>query len=259
MSSVHTEWHEGCAVLEIRRPEALNALNRTVLEDLHTAWAAVESRDDMRVAVVTGAGSRAFVAGADIQEIHDLTEAHVAADFARLGQAVFQRIADSRLVSIAAVNGFALGGGLELAMACDMRVLADTAEVGQPEIQLGVIPGFGGTQRLTRLVGETRALDLILSGRRTGAETAARWGLATEVVPAARLMEQALELALLLAGKAPLALQLAKKAVRQGAHMSLPHALTLEATLFGLAAASEDAREGTAAFLERRPPKFRGR
>jgi enoyl-CoA hydratase len=259
VTTVAVTGHEGFAQLEIQRVEALNALNRQVLDDLEAAWVSLEADEDLAAVLITGAGSRAFVAGADIQEIHELPSAHAARDFARRGQAVFQRIAESRLISVAAIQGFALGGGLELAMAADFRLLAQSAQVGQPEIGLGVIPGFGGTQRLTRLVGEARALDLVLTGRRIDAETALAWGLAQRVVPSDDLIPAAMDLCRQLAALPRLALELAKKAVRRGGDMPLPLGLDFEATLFGLAASHADAREGTAAFLERRPPRFGSR
>jgi enoyl-CoA hydratase len=255
---VLTERHEGFAVLTINRPEALNALNPAVLDALDQAWSDLEADEGIRVVVVTGAGDRAFVAGADIAAINRIGSAAEGERFARRGQAIFDRIARSRLVSIAAINGYALGGGLELAMACDLRVAADSAEVGQPEILLGVIPGFGGTQRLPRLAGSGAALWWILTGDRVAANEAHRLGVVDRVVPKMELMTVALDLARRLAERAPIALALAKRAVREGLQGDLATGLDLEAALFGLTAASEDAREGTRAFLDKRPPRFRG-
>lgn len=255
---VLTERHDGFAVLTINRPEALNALNASVLDELEAAFAALENDDGVRVVVLTGAGDRAFVAGADIAAINRIGSAAEGERFARRGQEVLDRIARSRLVSIAAINGYALGGGLELAMACDLRVAADSAQVGQPEILLGVIPGFGGTQRLARLAGPGAALWWILTGERVGAEEAWRLGVVDRVVPKAELMDFVRGLARQLAERAPIALALAKRAVREGLRGDLPTGLDLEAALFGLTAASADAREGTQAFLEKRPPRFRG-
>jgi enoyl-CoA hydratase len=259
MSAVGVTWERGYVILEIQREAALNALNREVLQDLWDTLRTAEARDDIRAVVVTGAGQRAFAAGADIREIHALSYAHDGEAFARFGQEVFNAIAESRLISVAAVNGYALGGGLELALAADFRIVADTAVVGLPEITLGIIPGFGGTQRLARLVGEARALDLILTGRRIDAATALSWGLAHQVVPGDQVKAAAEALCQELRDRAPLALALAKKAVRQGSGMPLVHGLALERTQFGLTVASADAHEGTAAFLERRPPRFTGR
>jgi enoyl-CoA hydratase len=255
---VLTELHDGYAVLTISRPEALNALNPAVLDELERAWAALEDDQRVRVVVLTGAGDRAFVAGADIAAISQIGSAAEGERFARRGQAVLDRIAQSRLVSIAAINGYALGGGLELAMACDLRIAADSAEVGQPEILLGVIPGFGGTQRLARLAGPGAALWWILTGERVTATEAWRLGVIDRVVPRAELMEAALSLARKLAERAPIALALAKRAVREGLRGDLPTGLDLEAALFGLTAATADAREGTRAFLEKRAPRFQG-
>ena len=257
MPVVEVEQHGAYAVVTINRPEVLNALNREVLQALEAAWDRLERADGMKSVVVTGAGERAFVAGADIREIQGLDGPLAAESFSRFGQAIFNRIAESPLLSIMAINGFALGGGLELAMAGDFRLLADDAEVGQPEILLGIIPGFGGTQRLKDLVGEGRALWLIASGTRIGAAQALAWGIVDEVTPRASLRSRAEELARLLGDRPPLALRAAKRAVRMAGPR--PDRLAAEAAAFGLVACSEDAREGTTAFLEKRPPVFRGR
>jgi enoyl-CoA hydratase len=228
-----------------------------MLAELSEALATVEGWADVRALVVSSATPKAFAAGADIREIAELGSAHRASAFAASGQAVFQRLAESRVISIAAVQGYALGGGLELALACDLRILGAGAQLGLPETGLGIIPGFGGTQRLPRLVGESRALWMILTGSRIDAATAERWGIAHTVVADERLGEEAVKLAETLARGPALALELAKKAVRTGSRMDLTHGLTLEATLFGLSTADDDAREGTAAFLERRRANFR--
>lgn len=260
MSTVKVEVQpdQGVARLTITRPEALNALNRQVLDDLSEAVGALEDDPRVRVLVVTGAG-RAFVAGADIAEIAALAGGAAAEAFSRQGQGVFDRLAASRLVSIMAINGYALGGGLELALAGDLRLIAESARVGLPEIGLGIIPGFGGTQRLARLIGEGRALELVLTGRQIPAAEAWRLGLANQVVPDAELPASAERLAQELAAKAPQALAAAKRAVRGGLDHELATGLAGEAALFGRVAATADAREGTDAFLHKRPAHFMGR
>ncbi len=252
---VNIDRREGYAILTINRPEALNALNREVLETLQEALITTESDSSMRALIVTGAG-RAFVAGADIREIQAIPSPPAAEAFSRWGQNIMTRLAESRLVSFMAINGFALGGGLELAMAGDYRIMADSAELGQPEILLGIIPGFGGTQRLKDLCGEGRALWLIASGDRINAERAHALGIVDEVCPADGVMPRAEAMAATLATRAPLALEAAKRAVR--AEGGMAHRLKFEAAAFGLIGCSDDAREGTAAFLEKRRPRFQG-
>lgn len=249
---------EGVATLTIERPQALNALNHDVLAELAAVLEELEADRAIRILVVTGQG-RAFVAGADIAEIQHITTGVAAESFARYGQQVFSRLASSRLVSLMAVNGFALGGGLELALAGDLRYFAASARVGLPEIGLGIIPGFGGTQRLARLIGEGRALWLVLSGQHVEAEEALRLGIANQVVPDADLMTVVQDVAARLATQAPLALGAAKHAVRQGLDRQLAAGLELEAQLFRTVAMTEDAREGTQAFLDKRRPAFQGR
>lgn len=244
-------------VATLNRPRALNALSGQMLAELSDVVARAASQDEIRVLLLTGAGDRAFVAGADINELSALAP-EAARRFAASGQSLFRALETLGKPSIAAINGFALGGGCELAMACTLRVAADTALLGQPEIDLGLLPGFGGTQRLSRLVGRGRALDLLLGGHRIGAADAERIGLVNRVVPAADLMTEAMRLAQGLAGKAPLAVRYILEAVHQGADLPLDLANRLEATLFGLAAASEDAKEGTRAFLEKRKAEFKG-
>jgi enoyl-CoA hydratase len=246
------------AVITLDRPAALNALNRQLLTELSAALAQLGAADDVRVVVVTGAGDRAFVAGADISEIAAL-DAEAARRFAEAGQALFRALETLGKPSIAAINGFALGGGCELAMACTLRIAAEHAQLGQPEIDLGTLPGFGGTQRLVRLVGRGRALAMLLSGQRVGAAEAERIGLVNKVVPAAVLRAEATEMARSLAAKPQAAVRYILKAVHEGADLTLEAALALEASLFGLAAATADMKEGTAAFLEKRKPTFGGR
>jgi enoyl-CoA hydratase len=246
------------AIITVSRPTSLNALNQIVLNELESVLHDLERGPEVRALILTGAGDRAFVAGADISELAKL-DAAAAYEFARRGQALFDRIERLRLPSIAAVNGFALGGGCELAMSCSLRLAADTAAFGQPEIDLGLLPGFAGTQRLTRLVGKGRALELLLTGRRISAAEAERIGLVNRVYPAPDLQSEARKLAQLIAAKPAVAVRYLLAAVHGGADVPMDVAATLEAAMFGLAAATDDMREGTSAFLEKRPPRFTGR
>jgi enoyl-CoA hydratase len=249
----------GVAVLTVNRADKLNALNRALLEELSDAIDEVDGDTAARVLVVTGAGAKAFVAGADIGEIAALDSDEAGQDFARFGQDVFQKLEHLRIPVIMAINGYALGGGCELALCGDIRIASDTAQLGQPEINLGVIPGYGGTQRLARLIGRDRAKTLIFTGERVGAEDAYRMGLVDRVVPAAELMSETLALAGNLAGKAPRALALAKRALNEGSSLPLDEALELEASLFAEAVMTDDRREGTSSFLEKRQPRWSGR
>jgi len=251
--------HDGpVVVVTLNRPAALNALNISMLAELRDLLAGLEADQAVRALVVMGAGDRAFAAGADIAELSGL-DAAAGRRFAESGQALLRSLEQLGKPSIAAVSGFALGGGCELAMACTLRLAADTAQFGQPEVDLGLIPGFGGTQRLTRLVGRGRALALLLGGHRIGAGEAERIGLVNRVVPAASLRAEAVALAQTLAAKPPLAVRYILDAVYAGADLPLATATDLEAGLFGLAAATADMREGTRAFLEKRKPVFEGR
>lgn len=252
------EQHGAVLLVTLNRPQSLNALNGQMLTELSALIAGAAADAGVRALVLTGAGDRAFVAGADITELASL-DAEGARRFAASGQAVFGALERLGKPSIAAINGFALGGGCELAMACTLRLAADTAELGQPEVDLGIIPGFGGSQRLARLIGRGRALALLLGGHRIGAVEAERIGLINRVVPAAELKGAALELAQQLAEKAPLAVRYLLNAVYAGADLPLEQALLLEATLFGLSASTADMKEGTRAFLEKRKPEFTGR
>ena len=248
----------GVLVVTINRPRVLNALNAPTLAELEAVVTDAASRDDVRVVVLTGAGDKAFVAGADINELSIQTPV-AGREHARRGQALFDRIERLGKPVIAAVNGFALGGGCELAMACSIRLAADTAKFGQPEINLGLIPGYAGTQRLPRLVGRGRAVELLLTGTPITAEEAHRIGLVNRVVPAAQLMTDARALADALASKPPIAVRYILDAVAGGLDMSFADAERFEAALFGLTFATEDMREGTKAFLEKRKPEFKGR
>jgi enoyl-CoA hydratase len=246
------------AIVTFNRPAVLNALNAQTLDELRRVLLDVQVDEAIRVVVLTGSGEKAFVAGADINELARQTPAS-GRDLARAGQAVIDLIETLGKPVIAAVNGFALGGGCELAMACTLRVAAETARLGQPEINLGIIPGYGGTQRLPRLVGKGRALELLLTGAPIGAAEALRIGLVNRVVPASELMSAVMELATQLARQAPVAMRYILEAVHHGLEMPTADGLHLEATLFGLVAASDDMREGTRAFLEKRKPEFTGR
>jgi enoyl-CoA hydratase len=245
-------------VVTINRPKVLNALDARTIEELDQVFGDAARRDDVRVVVLTGAGEKSFVAGADINELSVQTPVG-GREHARRGQALFNRIERLGKPVIAAVNGFALGGGCELAMACTLRVAADSARFGQPEINLGLLPGYAGSQRLPRLVGRGRALELLLTGRQISADEAYRMGLVNRVVPAAELATEARTLAQAIAAKAPVAVRYILEAVMGGLEMSLADAQDYEATLFGLVSTTEDMREGTKAFLEKRKPDFKGR
>ena len=245
------------ALLTVNRPQVLNALNGQTLVELGQAAEDLRRDAATRVVIVTGAGEKAFVAGADISELAELAPAQ-AQDRALLGQRVFGAVEQMGKPVIAAINGFALGGGCELAMACTLRIAADTARLGQPEVNLGIPPGFAGTQRLSRLVGKGVALDLLLTGRHVSAEEALRIGLVNRVVPAADLLTAARALATELAAKAPLAVRYIIDAVHRGSDMPFAEGAYLEASLFGLAFSTADMREGTRAFLDKRKPVFKG-
>ena len=245
-------------IVTLNRPSKLNALNSQTLTELGQVLDEAAADDGIRALVLTGAGEKAFVAGADIEELSKQTPV-TGREHARKGQALFDRIERFNKPVVAAVNGFALGGGCELAMACAIRLAADTAKFGQPEINLGLIPGYAGSQRLPRLVGRGRALELLLTGNPISADEAYRIGLVNRVVPAAQLMTEAKALAQVLAGKAPVAARYILDAVAGGLEMSFSDAQTYEATLFGLVATTDDMREGTRAFLEKRKPTFTGR
>lgn len=245
------------AVLTINRPPVLNALNTATTDELRQALLDLRHDHAIRVVIITGAGEKSFVAGADINELAKQRPAQ-GKEFARRGQHIFDLIENMGKPVIAAINGFALGGGCELAMACTLRLAADTARLGQPEINLGIIPGYGGTQRLTRLVGKGVALDIMLTGRQVKADEALQIGLVNRVVPAAELMTEAKKLAAELATKPPIAAQYIIEAANRGLEVSFDQGQFIEATLFGLVASTEDMREGTTAFLEKRKPQFKG-
>jgi enoyl-CoA hydratase/carnithine racemase len=242
----------------VNRPKVLNALNTPTWSDLRMAFE--DARDDaaVRGVILTGAGDKAFIAGADISELAQVT-AFQAEQSSRFGQDVLDLIENLGKPVIAAVNGFALGGGCETAMACTIRIAVDSAKFGQPEVMLGLVPGGGGTQRLPRLVGKGRALQLILSGEMITAQEAYRIGLVNEIVPAAGLIQRAEAILTKIAANAPIAIKFALEAANKGMEMSQSEGLLLEAAYFGLCAGTEDKKEGTTAFLEKRTPQFRGR
>ncbi|HRP08283.1 MAG TPA: enoyl-CoA hydratase-related protein [Gemmatimonadales bacterium] len=249
---------DGIAVATVNRPDKLNALDATVISDLGRLIEQVRNDPAVRILIITGAGPKAFVAGADIVELATLN----ASDGRRLaerGQAVFRAIEKTYKPVIAAVNGFALGGGCELAMACDIRIASPNARFGQPEVKLGLIPGYGGTVRLPRLVGRGRAVELLITGRMVDAEEAAAIGLVNKVVPQESLLDEAKALARTILEMGPLAVGMVLKVVDRGLDMSIDDALRAEAESFGAACATDDKREGTDAFLTRRTPKFTGR
>ena len=245
-------------IVTVTRPGVLNALDSATLEELDAVCGVARRDPEVRALIVTGAGEKAFVAGADIKELARQSPTG-GNEHARRGQRVFDAVADLGKPVIAAINGYALGGGCELALACTLRIAADTARLGQPEINLGLIPGYGGTQRLARLVGSGRALELLLTGEPISAAEALRIGLVNRVVPAAELMIEARRLAGHLASRPPMAVRYILDAVRRGLDLPLADAQAYEASLFGLVASTDDMREGTSAFLEKRRPVFRGR
>ena len=245
------------ATLTVNRPDKLNALNDATMAELGRAIEEVRSRDDVAGLIVTGAG-RAFVAGADISELSSQTPA-IAKARAQNGQAVFRRFETSPKPVIAAVNGFALGGGCELALACHIRIASDKAKFGQPEVKLGTCPGYGGTQRLARLIGKGRAIQLLTTAEMVDANEAYRLGIANKVVAADELMQTAVEMMRSILANGPLAVALCIEAVDRGLEMSLDDAMVLEANHFAMLAATEDMTEGMKAFLEKRTPEFRGK
>jgi len=252
------EVRDGVAWITVNRPSKLNALNRRTVEEIAAAAGVAQADPDVAALVLTGSGEKAFVAGADIEEMSSMSAAEGQAHAAYL-QSAFDRLERSPKPVIAAVNGFALGGGCELSLACHVRFAAETARFGQPEVNLGLIPGAGGTQRLQRVVGRGRALDLILSGAMIDAQEAHRIGLVNHVVAPEALVEAVESYVKLLRSKSPMALARALEAVIAGGDLSLPEAQRLEAGLFGLCFATDDMREGTQAFLEKRKAGFKGR
>jgi enoyl-CoA hydratase/carnithine racemase len=258
LENVLCEKRESIAYITLNRPKVLNALNHRTWEDLRTAF--VDARDDaaVRGVILTGAGDKAFIAGADISEL-----AHVSAveaeESSSFGQQVLNLIENLGKPVVAAINGFALGGGCETSMACTIRIASENAKFGQPEVKLGLLPGGGGTQRLPRLIGKGRALQLILSGEIISAQEAYRIGLVNEVVPAAEVISRAEAILKQIFANAPIAVKYSLEAVNKGLETSQSEGQALEASFFGLCAATEDKKEGTSAFLTKRAPKFQGR
>jgi enoyl-CoA hydratase len=249
---------EGIATITFNRPKVLNALNRKTVEELHSAL--IDARDDagVRVLILTGAGDKAFVAGADIGELAQQTPVG-GKDFSLFGQSVFHLLETIGKPSICAINGFALGGGCELALSCSLRIASKTARLGQPEVKLGILPGYGGSQRLTRLCGKGMSHELCLTGEMIGADEALRIGLVNHIYEPAELLPAAEAMAKKIIANAPLAVKFTMEAIERGVEMPLEEGLFLEATLFGVACATEDMREGTKAFLEKRPAAFKGK
>lgn len=258
LENVLYEKTESIAYITLNRPKVLNALSRRTFEDLRTAFENARADASVRGVILTGAGDKAFVAGADISELATTTAVQ-AEDGSRFGQEVFNLIENLGKPVIAAINGLALGGGCETAMACTMRVASEHAKFGQPEVKLGLLPGGGGTQRLPRLVGKGRALQIILSGEMISAQEAYRIGLVNEVVPAAEVIQRAETILKEIFANAPLAVKYSLEAVNRGSETSQTEGQALEASFFGLCAGTEDKKEGTQAFLQRRAPQFQGR
>jgi len=252
------ERDDAVALVTINRPQVLNALNMATLDELRRVILDLKRDGSIRAVILTGSGEKAFVAGADINELAVQTPI-TGREHALAGQHVLDLIEHIGKPVIAAINGYALGGGCELALACTLRIAADTARLGQPEVNLGILPGYAGTQRLPRLVGKARAMELILTGAQITASEAERIGLVNRVVPAADLLAEARKLAAALARQAPIAVRYILDAINHGLEMPFVEGCRFEATLFGLVAASDDMREGTRSFLEKRKPEFTGK
>lgn len=252
------EKSDGIATITLNRPEALNAFSKDVIEEILIALEDVKSDESVRVVVLTGAGEKAFSAGADIKAMAGMT-ALKARELSLMGEKLCIALESMQKPVIAAINGFALGGGLEVAMSCDLRIASENARVGQTEINIGLIPGWGGTQRLTRLIGMTKAKELVFTGRMIDAKTAEQLGIVNMVAPADKFRENVRQFALDLASKAPVALRVAKALITKGVDMSLDAALAFEREGFGVVGSTEDLKEGVAAFTEKRKPAFKGK
>lgn len=252
------ETKDRIAIITLNRPKVLNALNRKAMAELDQVIMRIERDSKLTAAVITGSGSRAFSSGADIGEIWDLIPAE-SPSLARRGQAVLSRLESMEKPVVAGINGFALGAGCELALACTFRVATETAQFGFPEIKRGIIPGYGGTQRLPRLIGKGRALEIILTGRMVDAWEAYQLGLVNKVVPEAQLMDASIQLLEEVLQNAPIAIRMALQSVNQGINMDLERGLAYEANLFGICFTTEDKQEGIRAFREKRLPQFKGR
>lgn len=256
--NITLEKEDNLAILTINRPKVLNALNGETLKELDEAVEQIASDSEVRVVIITGAGEKAFVAGADIAFMQNLTPLE-ARQFSRLGQRVFSKIENLPQPVIAAINGFALGGGCELAMACDIRIASENAKLGQPEVNLGIIAGFGGTQRLPRLVNPGLAKEILFTADMYDAEAAHRIGLVNHVVPATELMNFCKHMARRIAARGPIAVRLSKEAVNEGLEMDLEKAIAHEADLFAVSFATEDRSEGISAFLSKKKPEFKNK
>jgi enoyl-CoA hydratase len=248
---------ENIAVITINRPKFLNALNTEVLRELAEAADIIDADSSIRAVILTGSGEKAFVAGADIVEMQNKNVLE-GREFSSLGNKAFSKIENLKVPVIAAVNGFALGGGCELTMACDIRIASNKAKFGQPEIGLGIMPGFGGSQRLPRLVGKGIAKEILFTGEMINAERAFQIGLVNRIVDATELLEEAKKMAQTIASKSPLGVSFTKKAVNEGTNLDLERAVSLEIELFGSLFSTEDQREGMSAFLEKRQAAFKG-
>jgi enoyl-CoA hydratase len=258
MQNVRTENRDGVLVVTIDRPKVLNALNAETVEEIYQVFAAAHDDANVKAVILTGGGEKAFVAGADINELAQKTPI-TGKETSERGQFILAYIERFPKIVIAAINGFALGGGCEIALACHIRIASEKAQIGLPEVTLGIIPGYGGTQRMARLLGKGKALELICTGDRVGAAEAERIGLVNKVVPADQLMAVAEEVARKIMSRGPLAIRAAIEAVNMGSEMSIREGEFLEATLFGLLCASDDTKEGMNAFLEKRPANFKGK
>lgn len=252
------EKNEGVATITLNRPEALNAFSKEVVEEILRALEDAKIDENVRVVVLTGAGEKAFSAGADIKAMVGMT-ALKARELSLMGESLCLALENFEKPVIAAINGYALGGGLEVAMACDFRIASENARMGQTEVNIGLIPGWGGTQRLTRLVGMTKSKELVYTGRMVDARTAEQLGIVNMVTPSDKLKETVRQFALELASKPPVALRVAKALINKGANISLDSALALEREGFGVVASSEDFKEGVSAFTEKRKPVFKGK
>lgn len=252
------EKSEGIATITLNRPEALNAFNKEVVDEVLQALEDVKNDENVRVIVLTGAGEKAFSAGADIKTMKGFN-ALKGRELSLMGEKLCSALENLEKPVIAAINGYALGGGLEVAMACDIRIASEKARMGQTEINIGLIPGWGGTQRLTRLIGKTKAKELIFTGKMIDAKTAEQLGLVNMVVPEDKFRETVRQFAEELAAKAPVALKVAKALINKGADMSLDAAIALEREGFGVVASTEDLQEGVSAFMEKRKPMFKGK
>jgi enoyl-CoA hydratase len=255
--NIVVEKKDNILVVTVSRERSLNALNKETVAELQQAFSYYWTDEDIRCVILTGAGEKAFVAGADINELADL-DVRSGSELSARGLYLMKTIQNFPRPVIAAVNGFALGGGCELAMACDIRLASEKAKLGQPEVNLGIIPGYGGTQRLPRLVGRGKAMQMILTGELVNAAEAHRVGLVDEVYPPDQLMDKAMEMARLIASKGPIAVTVAKECVNRGLDVDLPHACDLEKANFGQVCGTGDKNEGMQAFLEKRPAKFTG-